>query len=70
MMILVKVNDRIVIARIIEGPTGRDSIARLPLTLTMNDLFKRQKFGHRPRAISNDGKLIHSTSLAISGAPS
>ena len=31
----------------------------LPLTLTMNDLFKREKFGHLPRAISKEGKSAH-----------
>ncbi len=28
----------------------------MPLTLTMNDLFDREKFGHLPRAISEGGK--------------
>jgi hypothetical protein len=30
----------------------------LPLTLTMSDLFGREKFGHLPRAISDDGKRV------------
>src|SRR5439155_54112 len=32
----------------------------LPLTLTMNDLFRREKFAHLPRAISEEGKRTHS----------
>ncbi|HEX2987643.1 MAG TPA: cyclophilin-like fold protein, partial [Chloroflexota bacterium] len=30
-----------------------------PLTLTMNDLFRREKFAHLPRAISEDGRRTH-----------
>jgi hypothetical protein len=63
MKIQIKVNDGIVSARVIDGPTARDFITLLPLTLTMNDLFKREKFGSLPRAISNDGKHTHSYSL-------
>jgi hypothetical protein len=29
----------------------------LPLTLAMNDLFRREKFAPLPRAISEQGKL-------------
>jgi hypothetical protein len=63
MKIQLKVNDRIVSARIIDGPTARDFIELLPLTVTMNDLFKREKFGSLPREISNDGKHVHSYTL-------
>jgi hypothetical protein len=63
MKIQLKVNDRIVSARIIDGPTARDFIKLLPLTLTMNDLFKREKFGSLPLEISNDGKHTHSYAL-------
>lgn len=28
-------------------------------TLTMNDLFRREKFGHLPQAISKEGKRTH-----------
>jgi hypothetical protein len=63
MKIQIKVNDGIVSARTIDGPTARDFITLLPLTLTMNDLFKREKFGSLPRAISNDGKHTHSYAL-------
>ena len=60
MKIQLKVNDRIVTARIIDSPTARDFLKLLPLALTMNDLFKREKFGHLPRAIAGGGKHTHS----------
>jgi hypothetical protein len=63
MKIQLKINDRIVSARTIDGPTARDFITLLPFTVTMNDLFKREKFGSLPRAISNDGKHTHSYAL-------
>jgi len=31
----------------------------LPLTLTMNDLFGREKYARLPRAISQEGKRTH-----------
>jgi hypothetical protein len=65
MKIQLKVNDRIVTARIIDGPTARDFIKLLPLTLTMNDLFKREKFGSLPRAIASGGKHTHSYALGV-----
>ena len=37
--------------------------ALLPLTLNMNDLFGREKFGHLPRAISEEGKRTHTCAI-------
>jgi hypothetical protein len=42
-------------ATLIDNETTRDFVSLLPLTLTMNDLFGREKFGHLPRAISEGG---------------
>ena len=42
-----------------DSKTTRDFISLLPLTLTMNDLFRREKFAHLPRAISEEGKRTH-----------
>ena len=42
-------------ATLIDSPTSRDFVSLLPLTLTMNDLFGREKFGHLPRAIAEGG---------------
>ena len=56
-------NGRILTARVIESPAARDFVSLLPLTLTMRDLFQREKFGHLPRAISQDGKRTHQYSV-------
>lgn len=56
MKINLKVGDKVVTATLIDNPTTRDFISLLPLTLTMNDLFGREKFAHLPRAISEEGE--------------
>jgi len=42
-----------------DSKTTQDFVSLLPLTLTMNDLFRREKFAHLPRAISTEGKRTH-----------
>src|SRR5205809_4582278 len=49
-------NGKTITATLIDSETTRDFVSLLPLTLTMNDLFGREKFGHLPRAISQGGK--------------
>ncbi|MBW4528344.1 MAG: hypothetical protein KME18_24720 [Phormidium tanganyikae FI6-MK23] len=56
MKINIKVGDKTVTAMLIDNPTTRDFVSLLPLTLTMNDLFGREKFAHLPRAISQEGE--------------
>lgn len=56
MKINIKVGDKIVTATLIDNPTTRDFISLLPLTLTMNDLFGKEKFARLPRAISEEGE--------------
>lgn len=56
MKIRITVNGKAITATLIDSETTRDFISLLPLTLTMNDLFGREKFGHLPRAISEEGK--------------
>jgi hypothetical protein len=34
-------------------------VSLLPLTLTWNDLFSREKYAHLPRAISGEGQRTH-----------
>ena len=46
-------------ATLSDSETARDFISLLPLTLTMNDLFGREKFGRLPRAISTEGERAH-----------
>jgi hypothetical protein len=63
MKIRLTVNDKTFTAKVIDSPTARDFISQLPLTLTMTDLFKREKFGQLPRAISEGGKRTHAYAL-------
>ena len=54
-----KVADRTITATLIDSEAARDFVSLLPLTLTMNDMFRREKFGHLPRPISTGGKRTH-----------
>jgi hypothetical protein len=56
MKISLKFQDKTLTATLIDNETTRDFVTLLPLTLTMNDLFGREKYGHLPRAISDDGE--------------
>lgn len=56
MKIRITFNGKAITATLIDSETTRDFISLLPLTLTMNDLFGREKFGHLPRAISDGGQ--------------
>src|SRR5207249_12176840 len=56
MKIRLTLNGTALTATLIDSETTRDFISLLPLTLTTNDLFGREKFGHLPRAISEGGK--------------
>jgi hypothetical protein len=38
-----------------DNATARDFASLLPLTLQMDDLFKREKFGHLPRSLAPGG---------------
>jgi len=49
-------NSKAITATLIDSETTRDFVSLLPLTLTMNDLFGREKLFHLPRAISEGGK--------------
>ena len=59
MKIRLTVNGKAITATLIDSGTTHDFISLLPLTLTMNDLFEREKFAHLPRAISTEGKRTH-----------
>ncbi len=59
MKIRLKIADKVITATLNDNKTTRDFISLLPLTLTMNDLFRREKFAHLPRAISEEGKRSH-----------
>ena len=59
MKIRLKIDDKVITATLNDSKTARDFVSQLPLTLTMNDLFRREKFAHLPRAISEEGKRTH-----------
>ena len=46
------IGEKVLAASLIDSETTRDFISLLPLTLTMNDLFSREKSGDLPRPIS------------------
>ena len=52
-------NSKAITATLIDSETTRDFVSLLPLTLTMNDLFGREKFARLPRAISTEAKRTH-----------
>ncbi|QSJ15589.1 hypothetical protein JYQ62_27755 [Nostoc sp. UHCC 0702] len=56
MKISITAEDKVVTATLTDSKTSQDFISLLPLTLTMNDLFGREKFAHLPRAISQEGQ--------------
>jgi hypothetical protein len=59
MRIRLETENGVITATLIDNETAQDFISLLPLTLTMNDLFRREKFAHLPRAISEHGKRTH-----------
>jgi hypothetical protein len=63
MKIRLKVGNKVLTATLADNKTARDFVSLLPLTLNMNDLFGREKFGHLPRAISEEGKRTHTYAI-------
>ncbi len=59
MKIRLKVEDKVITATLSDSETTRDFVSLLPLTLTMNDLFGREKFARLPRAISEEGRRTY-----------
>lgn len=54
MKITIKTANKSVTATLNDSKSARDFFSLLPLDLTMNDLFKREKAASLPRAISED----------------
>ena len=59
MNITVKIGDRSMTATLNKSKTAQDFVSLLPLTLTMNDLFGREKFANLPRAVSTESARTH-----------
>ena len=56
MRLKLTVGGKDVTATLVDSATARDFASLLPMTLTMDDLLKREKFGHLPRALSKRGR--------------
>ena len=55
MKIEIRIGGKILTATVAENATARGFVALLPLSLTMNDLFGREKYGDLPKALSEEG---------------
>jgi len=55
MKIKITVSGVTLTATVMDNPTAKDFVSQLPLTMYMEDLFKREKFGHLQNALSEKG---------------
>jgi len=55
MKIKIKIAGKTLTATLADNPTARDFASLLPVNLSMNDLFGRDKYGDLPRRISEKG---------------
>lgn len=60
MKINIRIAGKDVTATLADNETACDFISLLPLNLSMNDLFGREKFAHLPKALSEKGPRTHS----------
>jgi hypothetical protein len=60
MKINIKIGGKTLTATLADNPSARDFASLLPLKVSMNDLFGREKYGDLPRAISEKGPRTHS----------
>jgi hypothetical protein len=63
----ITIGDRSIKATLADSEAALDFASLLPLTLTMNDLFRREKYAHLPRAISEQGKRTHDYAVGTIG---
>jgi hypothetical protein len=56
-----------IVATLANSEAARDFASLLPLTLAMNDLYRREKFAPLPRAISEQGKRTHDYAVGTIG---
>ena len=54
-------------ATLADSEAARDFASLLPLTLAMNDIYRREKFATLPRAISEQGKRTHEYAVGTIG---
>lgn len=55
MKIRISIADKVVIATVADNATARDFVSVLPLSVSMKDLFGREKSGDLPKALSENG---------------
>ena len=60
MKINIKIGGKTLTATLADNPSAQDFASLLPLKVSMNDLFGREKYGDLPRAISEKGPRTHS----------
>ena len=66
----ITIGDRSIEAKLADSDAARDFASLLPLTLAMNDLFRREKFATLPRAISEQGaRMITRWGPSATGRP-
>ena len=63
----ITIGDKSIEATLADSEAARDFASLLPLTLAMNDLFRREKFAPLPRAISEQGKRTHDYAVGTIG---
>jgi hypothetical protein len=63
----ITVGGKSVVATLANNEAARDFASLLPLTLEMNDLFRREKFAPLPRAISEQGKRTNDYAVGTIG---
>ena len=56
--IAITVGDKVLTATLTDSTTARDFASLLPLTLTMKDLFKREKWADLPRPLAEGGDRV------------
>jgi hypothetical protein len=59
MKISIKIGGKTLTATLADNPTARDFVSLLPLNLSMDDLFGREKYGNLPKALSEKGPRTH-----------
>ena len=59
MKINMKIAGKTLTATLADNQTARDFVALLPLDLSLDDLFGREKFGNLPQALSQKGPRSH-----------
>ena len=63
----ITIGNRSIEATLADSEAARDFASLLPLTLAMNDIYRREKFATLPRAISEQGKRTHEYAVGTIG---